>query len=214
MPHRTARAPHARLSGQVTTLPHVRWKKNWNFFVPFCPSLTPFLGSPSTGPKLSSFLRKKNWQKRVIRGMSSPVTSKTSRPIPPFPKDYHREVSEMETNNLLRSTFTDDCRTEKGDQKTCLLYGLSYFWRPTSSMPSSFNTSRRLVRAGSLLCVWMGRGRVLSYWSRKSFPGFHPPKDGKGFRDFYHNWTTSILQQVNFFFFGNCRCIVPNFKND
>ena len=39
------------------------------------------------------------------------------------------------------------------------------------SLPSSCNTSRRLVRAGSLLCVWMGRARVLSYWSRKSFPG-------------------------------------------
>ena len=37
----------------------------------------------------------------------------------------------METNNLLRSTFTDDCRTQKGDQKTCLLCGLSYFWRPS-----------------------------------------------------------------------------------
>ena len=63
--------------------------------------------------------------------MSSPDTSKTSRPMPPFPKDYHRAVSEMETNNLLRSTLTYDCRTQKGDQKTCLLCGLSYFWRPS-----------------------------------------------------------------------------------
>ena len=37
----------------------------------------------------------------------------------------------METNNLLRSTLTEDCRTQKGDQRTCLLCGLSYFWRPS-----------------------------------------------------------------------------------
>ncbi len=103
--------------------------------------------------------------------MSVPGTSKTRRPMTPLPKDYHRTVSEMETNNLLRSTFTDDCRTQKGDQITCLFCGLSYFWRPTSSLSSSCTTSRRLVRTGSLLCVWMGRARVLSYWSRKSFPG-------------------------------------------
>jgi hypothetical protein len=34
----------------------------------------------------------------------------------PLPKDYHRAVSEMETNDLLRSTLTDDSRTQKGDQ--------------------------------------------------------------------------------------------------
>ena len=62
--------------------------------------------------------------------MSSPGTSKTSKPMPPLPKDYHRTVSEIETNNFLRSTLTDDRRTQKGDQKTCLFYGLRYFWRP------------------------------------------------------------------------------------
>ncbi len=62
--------------------------------------------------------------------MSSPGTSKTSRPMSTLTKDYHSVVSEMENNNLLRSTLTDDCRTKKGDQKTCLLWGLSYFWRP------------------------------------------------------------------------------------
>ena len=63
--------------------------------------------------------------------MSSPGTSKTSRPMTPLPKDYHTAVSQMETNNLLRSTLTEDCRTQKGDQRTCLLCGLSYFWRPS-----------------------------------------------------------------------------------
>ena len=37
----------------------------------------------------------------------------------------------MDTNNLLRSTLTEDCRTQKNDQRTCLLCGLSYFWRPS-----------------------------------------------------------------------------------
>ena len=37
--------------------------------------------------------------------MSSPGTSKTSRPMSSLPKDYHRAVSEMEINNLLRSTL-------------------------------------------------------------------------------------------------------------
>ena len=56
--------------------------------------------------------------------MSSPVTSKTSTPMPPLSKDYNRTVSEMETNDLLKSTLTDDSHTHKGDQKTCLLCGL------------------------------------------------------------------------------------------
>jgi hypothetical protein len=53
--------------------------------------------------------------------MSSPGTSKTSTPTPPLSKDYHRVVSEMETNDLLRSTLTDDSQTQKDDQKTCLV---------------------------------------------------------------------------------------------
>jgi hypothetical protein len=36
----------------------------------------------------------------------------------------------METNDLLRSTLTDDSCTQKADQKTCLFCGLRYFWRP------------------------------------------------------------------------------------
>jgi hypothetical protein len=45
-----------------------------------------------------------------------------------------------------------------------------------------------------------------------------PPTDGGGLKDFYHNWTNSILQQLkrNFWKIGhlNCRCIVPNFNSD
>ncbi len=52
-------------SGHRTIARAVR--KNWTiFFVPFRPSLTPFLGPPSPGPKLSFFLWKKNPRKRVI----------------------------------------------------------------------------------------------------------------------------------------------------
>jgi hypothetical protein len=32
-------------------------------------------------------------------------------------------------------------------------------------------------------------------YNKISWQGF-PSKDGRGFRDFYHNWTNSILQQV------------------
>ncbi len=38
--------------------------------------------------------------------------------------------------------------------------------------------------------------------------------DGGDFRDFYHNWTNSILQQPKKKFLDNCRYIVPNFMND
>ncbi len=101
--------------------------------------MTPFIGPLSPGPKLSFFLSKKKYpcgknsviDNLVKQAMSSPGTSKTSRPMTPLPKDYHTAVSEMDTNNLLRSTLTDDCRTQKGDQRTCLICGLSYFWRPS-----------------------------------------------------------------------------------
>ena len=36
----------------------------------------------------------------------------------------------MDTDKILRSTLTDETRTQKGDTKTCLLCGLSYYWRP------------------------------------------------------------------------------------
>ncbi len=36
----------------------------------------------------------------------------------------------MDTNKILRSTLTEETRMQKGDTKTCLLCGLSYFLRP------------------------------------------------------------------------------------
>jgi hypothetical protein len=37
----------------------------------------------------------------------------------------------MKTNDLLLSPLTDDSWTEKFDQKTCLLWEFSFFWRPS-----------------------------------------------------------------------------------
>ncbi len=39
----------------------------------------------------------------------------------------------MDTNKILRSTLTEETRTQKGDTKTCLLGGLRYFLRPILS---------------------------------------------------------------------------------
>ena len=45
--------------------------------------------------------------------MSSPAAVKVTRPVPPWPKDYHTSVAELESNDLLRSTLTDEGRAEK-----------------------------------------------------------------------------------------------------
>jgi hypothetical protein len=99
-------------------------KKIWKFFSPFSSLFDPFPRDSFPRTKTIFFSSKKKIQ------CSSPGTSKTSRPMSPLPKDFHRSVSEMESNNLLRSTVTDDCHMQKDDQKTCLFYGLNYFWRP------------------------------------------------------------------------------------
>ena len=109
------------------------------FFCPFSSRFDPFHRASFPRTKTIFFSAKKKIStgknsvidNLVKQGMSSPGTSKTSRPMTPLPKDYHTAVSEMDTNNLLRSTLTDDCRAQKGDQRTCLLSGLSYFWRPS-----------------------------------------------------------------------------------
>ena len=36
----------------------------------------------------------------------------------------------MDTNKILRGTLTEETLTQKGDTKTCLFSGLSYFLRP------------------------------------------------------------------------------------
>ena len=62
--------------------------------------------------------------------MSSPGGGKVTRAVQPWPKDYHTPVATMDTDKILRSTLTEETRTQKGDTKTCLLCGLSYFFRP------------------------------------------------------------------------------------
>ena len=42
--------------------------------------------------------------------LNTPSRSKDIRPVPPFPKDYHTTAAERETNDLLRSTLTDETR--------------------------------------------------------------------------------------------------------
>ncbi len=36
----------------------------------------------------------------------------------------------MDTNHILKSTLTDESRQQKGDSRTCLFCGFSYFFRP------------------------------------------------------------------------------------
>ena len=62
--------------------------------------------------------------------MSCPGAGKVTKAVPPWPKDYHTPVGTMDTDKILRSTLTDETRKHKGDTKTCLFCGLSYYWRP------------------------------------------------------------------------------------
>jgi hypothetical protein len=45
-------------------------------------------------------------------------------------EDYKEPVAERETNRILKSTLTDESRQEKGDTKTCLFCGFTYYFRP------------------------------------------------------------------------------------
>ncbi len=62
--------------------------------------------------------------------MSSPGGGKVTRAVPPWSKDYHTPVTTIDTDKILRSTLTEETRTQKGDTKTCLICGLSYFFSP------------------------------------------------------------------------------------
>ena len=48
----------------------------------------------------------------------------------PWPGDYYTPVAEMDTNHILKSTLTGESRQQKGDSRTCLFCGFSYFFRP------------------------------------------------------------------------------------
>ncbi len=49
---------------------------------------------------------------------------------PSFSKDYHKPDAEMKVHFLLTSTLTDDTRVSAVTNKTCLLCGWKYFYRP------------------------------------------------------------------------------------
>ncbi len=68
---------------------------------------------------------------RLCGAASLPGAGKVNRTSTPLPKDYDTAVSVMVTTDLLRSTLTEESRARPGASKTCLLYGLSYFWRPS-----------------------------------------------------------------------------------
>ena len=65
--------------------------------------------------------------------MSSPDVTTGTRLEPPWSEDYHTTVEDMETNDLLKSTLTDESHKQKGDTKTCLFCGLSHYFRPVRS---------------------------------------------------------------------------------
>jgi hypothetical protein len=62
--------------------------------------------------------------------MSSSGGVKGHRQVQSLPEDYYTPVAEMETNHILKSTLTGESRQEKGDSKTCLFCGFSYYFRP------------------------------------------------------------------------------------
>ena len=62
--------------------------------------------------------------------MPSPGGSKGHRQAQPLSEDYNTPVREMKTNHILKSTLTGESRQEKGDTKTCLFCGFSYYFRP------------------------------------------------------------------------------------
>ncbi len=47
-----------------------------------------------------------------------------------WPEDYYTPVSEMDTNHILKSILTGESRQQKGDSRTSLFCGFSYFFRP------------------------------------------------------------------------------------
>jgi hypothetical protein len=63
--------------------------------------------------------------------MQSSSREKVTRAEPPWPKDYDTSVAEMKLPLFLTSTLTDDSRASAVTNKTCLLCGWKYFYRPS-----------------------------------------------------------------------------------
>ena len=133
IPYGTTHLPHVRLCGQFTTHTVRVVKKIEKKKCPFSSLFHPFARHSSPRSKLFFFYKKKSrvFKKyRETQEMSSPGTVKVTRHVSPWSKDYHTSVTELETNDLLRSTLTDESHTEKSNKTTCLFCGFSYFWSP------------------------------------------------------------------------------------
>ncbi len=57
----------------------------------------------------------------------------------PWPEDYYTPVAEMDTNHILKSTLTGESRQQKGDSRTCLFCGFSYFFRTIRSIRARYH---------------------------------------------------------------------------
>ena len=123
-------------------------KKKLNFFFgPFRPSFTHCVHTPFPRSKLFFFFKKnhvkenpcqKNLKTRrgkhrnvfVRRGEGHQTGSS-------WTEEYHATVVDMETNDLLKSTLTDESRKQKGDTRTCLFCGFRH------SLSAMIKLSRR-----------------------------------------------------------------------
>ncbi len=86
--------------------------------------------------------------------MSSPGGGKVTRAVQPWPKDYHTPVATMDTDKILRSTLTEEIRTEKGDTKTCLGDSIvveNFGKRARSSNDGPF----KIVRTNWSVCMYV-----------------------------------------------------------
>jgi hypothetical protein len=141
MPNGTARVPHVRLCGQFTAHTARAVKKiEKKFFYPFSSLFPPCPQKRSPEYKTNFFFDKKNnltGPRKIeeTREMSSPGTGKVTRPVQSWPKDYHTPVGTMDTDKILRSTLTEETRTQKGDTKTS----------SANHIQSTLNTLRRSV---------------------------------------------------------------------
>ena len=109
--------------------------KKINFFLSLSVPLSLLVYTlPSRGQNYFFFpFRKKPWKKTHVKitskqdegniEMSSPDVTTGTRLEPPWSEDYHTTVEDMETNDLLKSTLTDESHKQKGDTKTCLFWG-------------------------------------------------------------------------------------------
>ena len=111
IPNGTGRESHVWLCGPFTT--HNTRAVNFRFF--FCPNLSFFHPFPRHSfPRTKRFfpLPKKQTQvkkqEETAEILSSTGVVKDTRPVWSLSLDYHTSVTELKTNDLLKSTITDE----------------------------------------------------------------------------------------------------------